>query len=640
MAPNLAKTRVLVAAAMLLAAVCTPHEPASGCLHGAAGGKAKVVTVSAQRAIVFHAGERQELIMELDAELSGEGTLPESLGWVITVPTSPDTYSTAISPRTFEDVAKLYRDRATLSTSWKQGFSYGGVGRSGGPTRSFGQSAPPPIVVTHETVGPYEIDRIETAGDAAAAVVALNAWFERHGFGRLSGDDLKEFVDRRETFLCVRTDPRQGSAKDGARRVTFPPLRISFASRDIRYPVKFLARNGAFALDLLIFSDRPLDLGANEETLSRLNVPATATFTMSEGNARRRFLRTIDVKPADLTSSSLTELFRQLRQEGRLHEPPLWFLSRIFSPAVNTARNSIAEWPGDVRLKKSAHDQPPPSPSQPSGTLTPAELNRARQVARDLRAAGQPALVREMVIPPPNSSPVAPAPATGTVETSESPAEAEEPSGETTEMTMEIDLADDVLTSEGMMESRIARLLTVLPAPVLLSVDASRSRLSNAGVRQLCELPGLVKLDLGRSRADARCLKDVAKHARLQRLRLDSFDLREPGCLRALAACETLESLDVRRAKFGPDSLRQIARMPNVVDLDLSETTVAADDLALLGDRPRFDRLAIEDTDAAGSPRLSSLIWTRSTILPSPPALSPGYPGTNPRLRKFGPNTR
>lgn len=634
--------RTLASAVVLIASVFSLHQSASGCLHGGVGGTARVVTVSAQRAIVFHAGERQELIMGLDAELPGEGPLPESLGWVITVPAPPDTYSTAVSPRTFEDAAGLYRARATLSALRKQGFSFA---RGGGAARSLGGSAQPPIVVTHETVGPYEIDRIATAGDAAAAVVALNAWFERHGFERLPAEELKDFVDRRETFLCVRTDPRQGSAKDGARRVRFPPLRISFASADIRYPVKFLARNGAFALDLLIFSDRPLDLAANEEMLSRLHVPATATFTMSEADARRRFLRTVSVKPAEVTDSSLNELFRQLRREGRLPEPPSWFLSRIFSSAVNTARNPIAEWPEDVRLKKAPHGEPLQSPSPPNGTLSAAELNRARQIVNAIRTAGQPVKVRETMFPPPDA-PAAPAPTVAPApETDEKstpandlPAEAEEPSGETTEMTMEVELDNDVLTSEGLLEDRIARLLAALPPPVRLSVDASHSRLSNSGVRQLCGLPGLVALDPGRS-ADARCLADIAKHSRLQRLRLDSFDLREPGSLRPLAACESLESLDLRQARLGSDSLRQIARMPNVVELDLSDTTIAADDLALFGDRPRFDRLILDRTDAAGSPRLPSLIWPKSSFSPFRPSPTPGatIPGIPSRLRTNAP---
>ena len=100
-----------------------------------------------------------------------------------------------------------------------------------------GAGAPPPGaggvgVVGRERLGPFDVARL-TATDPSA----LGDWLRTNGFElpeRLTGA-LQPYVERRWEYVAVRLAPQQ---KDAVLQGELTPLRISFASPELVYPMR------------------------------------------------------------------------------------------------------------------------------------------------------------------------------------------------------------------------------------------------------------------------------------------------------------------------------------------------------------------------------------------------------------------
>jgi Uncharacterized protein conserved in bacteria (DUF2330) len=219
---------VLVAVVALLAWAA----PSSACMHLPASYEGSV-TQRAQSAVVLWHDGREELILRAQVAVRGKEP-PAELAWVIPVPNVPDAYGVE-DPALFQAIYDTFE-----RTAYKQ-LTLG--------ARSSGEPAPLELLQT-ASVGEYEIQPIRARGPEGAA--ALNAWLERYGFGAVDAANMAWYVDRGWTWLAVRARPDE--APDGEVR----PLRISFASERIVYPLKFSTHQGVFDLSVWIVTAAPL----------------------------------------------------------------------------------------------------------------------------------------------------------------------------------------------------------------------------------------------------------------------------------------------------------------------------------------------------------------------------------------------
>ncbi|MFF5784532.1 DUF2330 domain-containing protein [Streptomyces sp. NPDC012693] len=122
-----------------------------------------------------------------------------------------------------------------------------------------GAGAPPPGaggvgVVGRERLGPFDVARL-----TATEPEALGTWLRTNGFelpDRLTGA-LQPYVDRKWEYVAVRLAPQQ---KDAVLQGELTPLRITFASPELVYPMR-LSRLAATAqtLGLYVLADHRME---------------------------------------------------------------------------------------------------------------------------------------------------------------------------------------------------------------------------------------------------------------------------------------------------------------------------------------------------------------------------------------------
>ncbi|MEO3754063.1 DUF2330 domain-containing protein [Streptomyces sp. B6B3] len=96
-------------------------------------------------------------------------------------------------------------------------------------------AAPPVDVVSRDRLGPFDVARL-TATDPDA----LETWLSDHGFA-LPDDlarELRPYVEREWEYVAVRLAPAEDGAEDVVLGGTLDPLRLSFASDELVYPMR------------------------------------------------------------------------------------------------------------------------------------------------------------------------------------------------------------------------------------------------------------------------------------------------------------------------------------------------------------------------------------------------------------------
>ncbi|WP_318210979.1 DUF2330 domain-containing protein [Streptomyces sp. SJL17-1] len=173
--------------------------------------------------------------------------------WIMPVPHRADV--TLGEPELFDALDRLtepeQRDRFHFwprEGDWPFDLDYGD-----------GAGAPPPGaggvgVVGRERLGPFDVARL-TATDPKA----LGTWLRVNGFElpeRLT-DALQPYVERKWEYVAVRLAPEE---KDGVLQGELTPLRITFASTELVYPMRLsrLAKS-AQTLGLSILSEHRME---------------------------------------------------------------------------------------------------------------------------------------------------------------------------------------------------------------------------------------------------------------------------------------------------------------------------------------------------------------------------------------------
>lgn len=213
-------SRTLVAglAVLVLAAfaVLAAARPAGACACGIAYGS----KVGTERALVSLADGREEIVLGLDlAAPDDPAGSPKRPAVLLPVPATPTvTALEGEQASVFNDLELATRPIST-PRSEDEGDGVAGAKPSGGVS-----------VLSRERIGGYDVTRLR-AGDAAA----LRSWLNRGGYATPAAAEpiLRDYVRRGWAFVAVRlADPVAGQQD------TLSPLRVSFASRRLVYPLR------------------------------------------------------------------------------------------------------------------------------------------------------------------------------------------------------------------------------------------------------------------------------------------------------------------------------------------------------------------------------------------------------------------
>lgn len=291
------------------------------CLHGPAEFPGELGE-SGQRILIFHQDGREELVLAV----SFESTAPvESLAWVIPVPSLPDHYET-VDAAVFEDLSRVLWDHEQAKVR-KERENEPGLGVT------FGGGDDEAEFEVHEMVcvGRYQIQPIEVRGPEAGP--ALDEWLVANGFSSVPAESMAYYLERRYVFLAVKVVQEGGLGTEG----DLAPLRVSFASETIYYPVKFSSHQGSFEVTLDLIGDEDAPFSPLAEYLEQ-------RFPGFE----------VEAGPLPISRSSrypaLRDLWHRITGEQRMSFSRGQMV-RI-TGRVDGART--AEWPEDFHLPASA----------------------------------------------------------------------------------------------------------------------------------------------------------------------------------------------------------------------------------------------------------------------------------------------
>ncbi|WP_323187502.1 DUF2330 domain-containing protein [Streptomyces sp. NBC_01275] len=204
--------------------------PAYACACGAlVPGDERQLTVGREVSVVRWDGTQEQIVMRLT--VSGDA---ERAAWIMPVPRRATV--TLDDPELFDQLAEATAPvQRTRYHFWPQDGDWpltAGDG-AGGPPPPRGTGAGAGVgVVGRERLGPFDVARL-TATDPGA----LDDWLRANDFvfpPRLEGG-LQPYVDRNWEYVAVRLAPETaGTPLSGE----LEPLRLSFASDDLVYPMR------------------------------------------------------------------------------------------------------------------------------------------------------------------------------------------------------------------------------------------------------------------------------------------------------------------------------------------------------------------------------------------------------------------
>ena len=234
--------QIMISVCLTFGATLYASPITEACLHASGGAQSKETWVKQtnQTALILFDGARQELI--LSADYYSADPL-KSIAWILPIPALPTRYETA-STELFPALnkwARLKRKPRLLRAKGK-----------GRPTVKSSRRRRPLIRLAEPAqVGPYQIQPIQASG--VEALTTLNKWMESNGFAALPEEGLKYYLERSWTFLAIKVDPSKDvetlSSKGGLQ-----PLRVSFPSERVIFPLKFSTHMGEFSARIYVLS--------------------------------------------------------------------------------------------------------------------------------------------------------------------------------------------------------------------------------------------------------------------------------------------------------------------------------------------------------------------------------------------------
>ena len=204
--------------ALAALAACTP---VLACIHPPAGYSGSVEQ-GGQEAIVFWNQGREELVVKNDFRIvpGPDGGLPGRIAWVIPLPAAPDHYAVE-DVEIFREMFQAWQERQPPLKNDSKGLPRNGI-----------------EILEAVSVGESEIQPIRATGEEGAK--ALGEWLAENGFGEIPAANMAWYVERSWVWLAVEVSAARGE-ESLVRNGSLRPLRVSFATADIVYPVLFSA---------------------------------------------------------------------------------------------------------------------------------------------------------------------------------------------------------------------------------------------------------------------------------------------------------------------------------------------------------------------------------------------------------------
>ena len=271
-------------------------------------------------------------------------TSPQSMAWVIPVPSTPTEYGVG-KPSLFKSLARWFDVRRRPERS------RGGRAKAKGP-KARSKSARGGITLRAKAhVGPFEIQPIEVEGKGAGD--ALNRWMTSNGFKALPSAQLEHYVKRGWTFLAVKILPAAGRRRMD-RAGQLPPLRITFASKKIVYPLKLSTHMSTFSARATVITSKRLSKRSVRSALDRgFEVIGSAGYFSSRDDQSVPLIADHTSFRVDTAPAPIRDLL-----SGRFGAAKRVHASILINERVNSADDTGARytsepavWPEDLALR-------------------------------------------------------------------------------------------------------------------------------------------------------------------------------------------------------------------------------------------------------------------------------------------------
>lgn len=200
--------------------------------------------VADERALVTWDGAEQDIMMSFNVDGSSN-----SAAWVMPVPSTAKV--TLGDPDVFEELSDLTAPREEYRDSWWPTFTWlfdEGDGMAGAPRDGAVE------VLGRQQLGPFDVTRL-----AADDPSALATWLGDNGFPHPDGldDNLSAYVEDGWETVAIRLLP---AGKDAALTGELQPLRLSFASSTLVYPMRLSkAADNPQTVELYVLADHRMD---------------------------------------------------------------------------------------------------------------------------------------------------------------------------------------------------------------------------------------------------------------------------------------------------------------------------------------------------------------------------------------------
>jgi hypothetical protein len=282
--------RIAVLLAVLFtASLSLVTTPARACACGALINPDNV-GVTDETALIRHDGATEDIVMRL--ALTGE---PRDAAWILPVPAEP-AFALA-EDALFADLVQLTRPRVVVEKEW-----FPRAQPLTGAAPGDGAAAGGVDVIGQSRVGPYEVATL-----AASDADALSGWLTAHGYA-LSPDlarGVAPYVTLGWRYVAVKLHAPAGAQRLGR---TLPPLRVTFRSTEIVYPMRLTAvAHQGQPVHLFVLADHRVRAtgvaGGDRLRFAGWLDPATLGSPVAAYLPRRMFLTRFDgyVAPAAAT---------------------------------------------------------------------------------------------------------------------------------------------------------------------------------------------------------------------------------------------------------------------------------------------------------------------------------------------------
>ena len=201
-----------------------------------------VVTERLKEAFLFHDGDLSHLVVR--TSLSAKNGLPESMAWVIPLPSLPKVMEEAGSG--------IFSELFSLTVPPPPPPSPDAPPVAAVAVDAPKAAAAPTIKVHAVTVaGDYRLQPVEILSDTAGG--ELNAWLTQNGFGAVPLENQKFYLRKGAVFLAVKVGALKGVDAE------LKPLHLAYRADRPALPLKFSTHSGEFDLTLYTLTpDKPV----------------------------------------------------------------------------------------------------------------------------------------------------------------------------------------------------------------------------------------------------------------------------------------------------------------------------------------------------------------------------------------------